>query len=290
MKNAAATRLLILGANGMLGHAALRLFAGSEGFLVFGSTRSREAANKLPPGIEVKIFDKIDATDDDHLRSLLTSIRPNIVINCVGVIKHLAAADNPLIAIPTNSLFPHRLVALCQEVEARLVHISTDCVFSGRQGSYRETDRPDADDLYGRTKLLGEVDYENAVTLRTSIIGPELGGSLGLVGWFLQQNQEVRGFTRAIFSGLTTHELARVIRDFVIPRSHLRGVYHVSADPISKHDLLRLVATEYGKTISIVPSDTPVIDRSLNSDRFQSETAYRPPPWRELISQMRQFG
>jgi dTDP-4-dehydrorhamnose reductase len=169
---------------------------------------------------------------------------------------------------------------------ARLVHMSTDCVFSGSKGNYRESDPSDAKDLYGRSKYLGEVAYPNAITLRTSIIGHELQSAHGLVGWFLAQQGQCNGFTRAIFSGLPTVALAQVVRDVVIPRPGLFGVYHVAAQPISKYDLLKLVADVYGKTIEITPSEKLVIDRSLNADRFRDATGYQVPGWPELIKLM----
>jgi dTDP-4-dehydrorhamnose reductase len=195
-----------------------------------------------------------------------------------------------LAAIPINALLPHRLARLCAVAGARLIHMSTDCVFDGQQGRYTESDVSNAQDLYGRSKFLGEVDYPHAVTLRTSIIGHELGSNHGLVDWFLSQQQGVRGFTRAVFSGLPTVELARVMRDFVIPNPGLRGVYHVSAEPIDKHALLQLLAQVYGKTTLIEPDDRLVIDRSLDSTLFRQTTGYQPAAWPELVRQMHSFA
>ena len=179
----------------------------------------------------------------------------------------------------------------CAAWWARLVHVSTDCVFTGRQGGYRESDVPDALDLYGRSKLLGEVDAPNAVTLRTSIIGPELGGGAqGLVGWFLAQRGRVKGFTRAVFSGLPTLELARVIEQHVLPRPELRGTWHVSTAPIDKHALLQLVKQAWGRDTEIEPDAQLVIDRSLDSSRFRAATGYTPAPWPQLVAEMKAFG
>jgi dTDP-4-dehydrorhamnose reductase len=212
------------------------------------------------------------------------------VINCVGLVKQLADANDPLQAVPINTLLPHRLAALCKATGARLVHISTDCVFSGEKGGYRESDFPDAYDLYGRSKLLGEVDYPHAITLRTSIIGRELSGHRSLVGWFLAQQGTVQGFTGAIFSGLPTMELARVINEYVLPRPDLHGLYHVATQPINKYDLLKLVAKTYGKDTEIVPSDRLTIDRSLNADRFREATGYVAPEWSVLVQNMHDFN
>jgi dTDP-4-dehydrorhamnose reductase len=170
------------------------------------------------------------------------------------------------------------------------VHISTDCVFSGAKGGYMEEDAPDARDLYGRSKLLGEVDCPHAVTLRTSIIGHELNSAHGLIGWFLAQQGNVKGYTRAIFSGLPTYELARVIRDLVLPRAEMHGLFHVASRPISKYDLLHMVNQEYGKGLKIEPDDHLKIDRSLNANRFLEATGYKAPDWPDLIAQMREFG
>ena len=283
-------KVLTLGASGMLGNAVLRLFAQSPGFQVVGSVRSAGALRFLPNSLQSRVIAGVDVEHIDSLTRLFAAVRPAVVINCVGLVKQLAEADDPLSAIPINTLFPHRLARLCEVAGARLVHMSTDCVFSGAKGMYTEADASDAKDLYGRSKYLGEVDYPHAITLRTSIIGHELNGAHSLVGWFLAQEGRVNGFTRAIFSGLPTVEIARLIRDHVIPHPELHGVYHVSAAPINKFDLLTLVTSQYGKSIDILPNETTVIDRSLDSTRFRAATGFRPAPWSELVRLMREFG
>lgn len=284
------SRVLVLGASGMLGNAVLRLFAQSDGFEAFGSARSASALRLLPRELRERVICGIDVENPDSLVRLFAQVRPVVVINCIGLVKQLAYADDPLQAIPINALLPHRLTRLCQLAGARFVHISTDCVFSGSKGMYTEQDPADAQDLYGRSKHLGEVDYANAVTLRTSIIGHELDSAHGLVGWFLAQTGPVRGFTRAVFSGLPTVELARVIRDHVLPRPDLRGLYHVSSEPIAKYELLRLVAQIYGRSNDIAADATLVIDRSLDCARFRQLTGYAPPSWPELVRTMHDFG
>jgi dTDP-4-dehydrorhamnose reductase len=284
------TRILVLGATGMLGNAVLRLFAESPDFDVTGTARTPGSLRLLPGALADRVVAGIDVENPDALVQLFSDVRPDVVINCIGLVKQLAAADDPLAALPINALLPHRLARLCGLAGARLVHVSTDCVFSGTKGMYTESDPSDAKDLYGRSKYLGEVDYPHAVTLRTSIIGHELAGAHGLVGWFLAQDGSVKGFTKAVFSGLPTVELARVIRDQVIPRPALRGVYHVSAEPIDKFELLSLVAKEYGKAIGIRPDDQLRIDRSLDSSRFREETGWRPQSWPGLVRAMREFG
>lgn len=286
----AARKVLVLGVSGMLGNAVIRMFDQAPAFEVRGSARSASALHYFEEALRPKIVTGVDVENVDQLARLFEATRPDVVVNCIGLIKQLADAKDPLAALPINSILPHRLARLASLVGARLIHVSTDCVFAGTRGNYVESDLPDAQDLYGRSKLLGEVDYANAVTLRTSIIGRELGSANGLVGWFLAQQGSVRGFTHAVFSGLPTVELARVMRDFVVPRTTMRGLYHVSAAPIAKYDLLKLVATQYGKPIEIRPDDALRINRSLDSTRFRVETGYEPPNWVELVRRMHEFG
>ena len=274
----------------MLGNAVLRLFAQSPGYHVFGSVRSSAARRLLPNDLHSSVIAGVDVENIDNLTHLFAVVHPDVVINCVGLVKQLAEADDPLAAIPINALLPHRLARLCEVAGARLVHMGTDCIFSGAKGMYTEADASDAKDLYGRSKYLGEVDYPHAVTLRTSIIGHELDGARSLIGWFLAQEGSVKGYKRAIFSGLPTVEVARVIRDHVIPHPELHGVYHMSAEPINKFDLLTLVAQTHRKTIDISADDQLVIDRSLDSTRFRQATGFAPKPWPELIRSMRDFG
>jgi dTDP-4-dehydrorhamnose reductase len=283
-------RVLVLGASGMLGNAVFRFFSCSRGHAATGTVRSSSALKLLPEELRGQIVSGVEIYDLDGLTKLFERVKPAVVINCVGLVKQLPGADDPLTAIPMNALLPHRLLAMCKVAGARLIHISTDCVFDGARGMYRESDFADAADLYGRSKYLGELHDPQAVTLRTSIIGPELATAHGLVGWFLAQRGPVKGFTRAIFSGLPTVELARVIRDFVIPAADLSGLYHVSSAPISKYDVLRGVAREYGHSIEIVPDGELVIDRSLDSSRFRERTGYVAPAWQEMLRVMHEFG
>jgi dTDP-4-dehydrorhamnose reductase len=283
------TRVLVLGASGMLGNAMLRLFAESPGFEAHGTIRSAAAMRLLPDSVRANLIAGVDVENIDSMMAVLDRVRPHVVINCIGLVKQLAQADDPLQAIPINALLPHRLARMCALVNARFIHMSTDCVFSGSKGMYTEADPSDAYDLYGRSKFLGEVDYPHAITLRTSIIGHELDRHTSLIGWFLKQEGKVRGFERAIFSGLPTVEVARVIRDFVIPHPQLHGVYNLSAEPVNKFDLLTLVAEAYGKQIEIVCDREFVIDRSLDSSRFRAATGFAPLSWPELVRVMRDF-
>lgn len=280
-------RVLILGVTGMLGSAVFRAFGADTAYDVWGTLRSGAALRYFPQQCHSHLLTGVDVLDQDALVAVLAKVRPDVVINCIGLIKQLADANNPLTALPINAMLPHRLASLCSLSGARLVHVSTDCVFAGHKGGYRESDLSDAEDLYGKSKYIGELhDLSNAITLRTSIIGHELGGSYALVDWFLSQQGSVKGFTKAIFSGLPTVELARVMKDFIVPHPQLNGLYHVAAEPIAKFDLLQLIAAEYGKQIDIRPDDELMIDRSLDGSRFRDATGYIAPAWTELIRRM----
>ncbi|MDD3288185.1 MAG: SDR family oxidoreductase [Alphaproteobacteria bacterium] len=280
-------KILVLGASGMIGHTMLRVLSGNKDWDVFGTTFQNSAREFFADFPNDRVISGIDGTNEDRLVQVFANVRPTVVINCIGIIKQLEEAKNPLSILPLNSLLPHRLASLCHITQSRLIQISTDCVFSGKKGNYKEEDIPDATDLYGRSKYLGEVDYPHAITLRTSTIGPELDdGRHNLLGWFLGEQGTVKGYKHAIFSGLPTIEFSRVVRDYVLPQSKLSGLYHIAAKPINKYDLLCLIAKAYGKDIDIIPDDTLEIDRSLNSERFRAATGYVAPEWPHLIEQM----
>lgn len=273
----------------MLGHVLFDILSQSNCFDVSGTVRNIEGVNKwLRAELLSKIIDRIEADNYDGLKKLIFEKSPDVVINCIGIIKQLPMANDPLVAIGINALFPHRLAQLCGEQGCRLIHISTDCVFSGQKGNYSENDPSDAADLYGKTKYLGEVRYPHSITLRTSIIGHELKGKYGLVEWFMAQNQKIRGYRKAIFSGFPTIELARIISDYVIPNDELNGIYHVSSEPISKFDLLNIIAKKYKKNIEIEPYDGACENRSLDSSAFHNATGYNPPSWEKLVDNMYQ--
>lgn len=281
-------KILILGGTGMLGHLLLRYFSTFPEYEVSATARSLTGMKKHFRADILSRFlpDSVDVNHFDSIIRALASVQPDIVINCIGIIKQLPAAEDPLTAIAINALLPHRISLICQTAGARLIHVSTDCVFDGKKGMYTEKDQSNAEDLYGRTKFLGEVASPHCLTLRTSIIGHELKGGYGLIEWFLAQNQKVRGFRKAIYSGFPTIEIARIIRDYVLPNPGLNGVYQVSSDPVTKYDLLRLVAKQYGKDIEIEPYDDFVQDRSLDSTVFRKATGYQPPSWNKLVEMM----
>ncbi|MEB1142868.1 SDR family oxidoreductase [Citrobacter freundii] len=278
-------KILIVGANGMLGSSLLRYFSSIGGYEVLGTTRNIVVAEQLEQKLNVKIIDNVDATDFKRLESVVEEHKPNIVLNCVGIIKQLDAAKNNILSIEINSLLPHKLAQLCSVHNAKLIHFSTDCIFKGTKGNYVEDDESDAIDLYGKSKFLGEVGYDGHLTLRTSIIGHELESNHSLVDWFLSQKNSVTGFTNAIFSGLPTCYMAEVIHKYVLP-NNLSGLFHLSVDPISKYDLLNIIKKVYGKNIDIKPADDFRIDRSLNSTLFRNKTNFSPESWTKLIEKM----
>lgn len=237
------------------------------------------------------IFVGYSAGDLNKFHELLGELNLDIVINCIGAIKQRNSGKDKAASIQINSLWPHQLADLCAFHKIKLVHISTDCVFSGQQGDYRETDFTDSRDTYGLSKLMGEVEYDHALTLRTSIIGHEINTNLSLIDWFLSQENHCRGFSKAIFSGFPTISIARILEDYVLERlmkGEISGLYHLSSDPISKYELLGKVARVYGKDITIEKDEAFVIDRSLNSDLFRKTFNFRPKPWDELIEEMHQ--
>jgi dTDP-4-dehydrorhamnose reductase len=282
-------RVLVFGASGMIGSAMVRVLSKKKDWQVFGTLRSQDLKRFFPPAIAKNLIAGVDVKNNEMLLRIYAQIRPDVVINCIGLTKHHKDADDPLLAIPINALIPHRMAELCAIAGARFVHVSTDCVFSGAKGDYTEVDPADAQDLYGKAKFLGEVNYPNAITLRTSTIGNELQSKYGLLEWFLSQKGECKGFSRAIFSGLPNIVFAQVVGDVVIPCPELSGLYHVGAGPIGKYDLLRLIANVYGKSIKIAKDEQFVIDRSLNSGRFKQATGYVASAWPDLIQSMYAF-
>jgi dTDP-4-dehydrorhamnose reductase len=282
-------RVLVFGASGMIGNAMIRVLSEKKDWQVFGTLRSEQAKRFFSPAIAERLVTGVDVENHDVLARVFGRVRPDAVINCIGLTKHHKDAANPMAAIPLNALLPHRMAELCTVAGARLVQVSTDCVFSGAKGGYTEDDRADAQDLYGKSKFLGEVDYPHAITLRTSTIGHELHSAYGLLDWFLSQGERCKGFSRAIFSGLPSIVFAQIVRDVVLARSDLHGLYHVAAHPIGKYDLLRLIAAAYGKTIEIECDQQFVIDRSLNAQRFHAATGYSAPDWPELVHAMCTF-
>ena len=279
-------KVLILGGTGMLGHKLYQsLKSPIEAFVtVRGDARSLARFGFYCPD---QIVGGVEATDLASIRNAIETVRPDVVVNCVGIVKQQSLGNDPIACISINALLPHQLANLCSEYGARLIHISTDCVFDGAKGGYNESDLTNATDLYGRSKAMGETSAANAVTLRTSIIGRELTTELGLVDWFLsQRGKKVNGFTNAIFSGLTTQELSRVIQSVILDHQDLSGLYQVSVAPIDKHALLVLLNAAFNAGVEIAPSDEFKCDRSLDSTLFRSRTGYEPSTWESMVREM----
>jgi len=276
-------RVLILGATGMLGHKVWQVLrerhdvhAAARGDWTAWARYGLFEADRFHGGLE--------AGNPDSLLQILGAIRPDVVVNCVGIVKQVAAATDPLASFTVNALFPHRVAAACQVADARLIHISTDCVFSGGKGGYTEADVPDAEDLYGRSKLLGEVSGPGCLTLRTSIIGRELSRQSGLLEWFLANRRgKVQGYTNAVFSGFTTQALGGLLAWVIEDQPALAGLYHVASEPISKYVLLKKIAKALGLDTVIEPYAEYRCDRSLDASRFQTATGWTPPSWDAMI-------
>lgn len=281
-----AMRVLVLGATGLLGNAVFRVLCEGENLDVLGTCRSSDARACFATALARRLLDVGDLEQPAELERILGSARADVVVNCLAAPR--SAATDLERALGMYAVVPRRLAHVCKATGARLVHISTDGVFSGARGQYTEDDLPDPTDAYGLAKWLGEVTEPHTITLRTSMIGPGLRAG-GLLDWFLSQQGSCPGYTRAVFSGLPTVVIGRIIRDFVIPRHDLHGVYHIAAPAISKYDLLTLVAERYGKDIEIVPDDSVVIDRSLVADRFSTATGFVPDSWPELVETMHSY-
>jgi dTDP-4-dehydrorhamnose reductase len=283
------TKVLILGGTGMLGHVLFTYLSNCEHLDVFATVRSRKNLSRwFSADLIDRCQDNMDAFDFESIVQAINQVKPQVIINCIGIIKQSPLIDDPFKALTVNSMLPRRLAIICQARDIRLIQISTDCIFDGAKGNYKESDDPNAKDIYGMTKFLGEVSDSHNVTIRTSIIGHELKGNLGLIEWFLAQKDPVRGFTRAIFTGFPTIEFSKILKDFFILNPALQGTYHVSSDPISKYDLLRLVRERYGKEIDLVPYDDFRQDRSLDSSTFRRLSGYMPPSWPILVAEMYQ--
>jgi dTDP-4-dehydrorhamnose reductase len=284
-------KIFILGGSGMLGH---RLYLELSPDHEVSVTLRRDAALFSRYGLfkRGRVLEGVDVADFTIVERSIRAAAPDVVINCVGIIKQLKESKDPIPSLMINSLLPHRLARLCGDIGARLFHFSTDCVFAGGKGQYTEMDVADAEDLYGRTKFLGEItDSPNALTLRSSIIGRELGTSHSLVDWFLSQGgRKVRGFRRAIYTGISTWEMARLVRMLLTHQPSLFGLWQVASRPITKYDLLLLLRDGFGVPVEVEPYDDFVCDRSLDGNKFAAATGYCAPDWPAMISEMAADG
>lgn len=280
--------ILVFGASGMLGHKLMQVL--SKTFSVTGTVRKdvKQLSNHQVLS-KMNLLGNVDAANLHSVENAIDYLGPETIINCIGIVKQLPAAKDPLQSIGINSLFPHQLASLCAKKKIRLIHMSTDCIFSGHIGNYSESDPSDAEDLYGKTKFLGEVSYPGCLTIRTSIIGRELDTQHGLIEWFLsQQGKTVPGYKKSIFSGLSTLALSDIITQIIADYPELSGIYHIASTPISKFDLLNLVKEIYHLNITIEPDETVINNRSLIPKKFLSETDIKIPSWKNMITRMYQ--
>ena len=279
-------RILILGGDGMLGH---RIFRHLRPRHDVGVTLRQDLVAYRDYGLfdGHSAYAGIDVRQFDRLVEVVADFAPDAIVNCVGIVKQRSEAKDYLASLEINALLPHRLALVARTAKVRLVHISTDCVFSGRRGNYREDDPADPDDLYGRSKLLGEISAPHCVTLRTSMIGPELARKSGLLEWFLsRRGNTVKGFTHAIYSGFTTAEMSRIIERILVSEPAVEGLYQVSSAPISKYDLLCKINAALGLGVRIIPDAAFKCDRSLDSRRFREALGYTPPSWDEMVAEL----
>jgi len=279
-------RVLILGGGGMLGHKLYQVLR--DHCDVYASFRRFDTRLRMA-GIfgSAQVVDGVDAWDMSSVRRAVSDTRPDWVVNCIGLIKEVEAARNPKANIYINALFPHLLCECSADIGARVIHVSTDCVFSGKRGDYSEEDPSDAVDPYGEAKHLGEVTGDHALTLRTSIVGRDLFRDVSLIDWFLgQSGKRVQGYTNAVYTGLSTDALSREIWRIMSEYPQLHGLYHVSSDKITKFALLTLVNRLFKAGITIEPFDGVSCDRSLRSDRYRRETGFVPPSWEDMIAAM----
>lgn len=282
-------RILILGGDGMLGH---QLMKGLQSCHEVRVTLRQDLPVYKKHGIfnPINAYAGVDLKDPSILaQNVLSDYHPDAIINCAGLIKQRAKGRQNIPSIEINALLPHRIAKLCRACRTRFIHFSTDCVFSGKKGNYKEEDTPDAEDLYGKTKFLGEVYDDHCLTLRTSIIGRELSRKKGLLEWFLSQQEGVNGFKNAIFNGFTTLEMSRIIEHILSRHPKASGLYHLSSDPINKYDLLRLFQQKLNHNIPVRPDTAFCCDRSLNSDRFKKDFDYSPPSWEDMIDELSNY-
>lgn len=274
-------RVLIIGGSGMLGHQLCRLLP--ERMDVWATFRKVPESFKYLPGN--RMITDVSVQDISRVQDVLDTIKPDAVINAVGIVKQRDEAKQAIPSIQINALFPHQLADLCVKRGIRMVQISTDCVFSGFRGNYSEIDVPDPVDLYGRTKLLGELNQPGCLTLRTSIIGWQLNTFSGLLSWFaLQRNKHIKGYRKAIYSGFSTAVLTQLIGDILQTRPDLSGIYQVASEPISKFDLLVKLRDILGwDDIVIEPDDQFFCDRRLSGTRFTSVTGWMPSTWEVML-------
>tara|TARA_Y100000766_G_scaffold110909_1_gene94924 strand:+ start:130 stop:1002 length:873 start_codon:yes stop_codon:yes gene_type:complete len=285
-------KIIILGCTGLLGNTITKNFLQNYDYEIYPIIRDFSKIKFFKQEYHKNFVEILNILDLSELEKTITPIKPDIIINCLGLTNKFSNNNAFEIQefIEINSLFPHKLYQLCMQLNIRLIHFSSDCIFSGKKGAYSETDIPDPIDIYGKSKLLGELDYENCITIRKSVIGHELFSKNGLLEWFIDQNEVVQGYKKVIFSGLTALELSRLLAIYIIPSKNLKGIINVTGPSITKYDLLKKIARVYKKSINIIPNESVISNRSLNGSKFSNLSGYQPKSWNELINSMYQFN
>ncbi|MDA8130467.1 MAG: SDR family oxidoreductase [Elusimicrobia bacterium] len=280
-------RILILGGAGTLGHKLWQVLPARFPHTFVSMRKKRDFYAKTGLFDVPNVIDGLDLRDFSAVGKMLDELRPSVIVNCAGVTLRSKEALDRNSAISINALLPHRLAEWCSRSGSRLIHFSTVCVYDGKKGGYTEEDPPDARDLYGITKALGDVNAPFALTLRSSFIGREIFAGTELLEWFLaQKGNKIKGFRRALFTGLTTNRLAALVGDLIEKHPLLNGLYHVSSEIVSKYDLLLMMREAYKLDVEIEPEEGFEMRRDLNGDRFASAAGFVCPTWKQLMTEM----
>ena len=283
------TNIIIIGANGMIGNCLFKYLSLKKKYQVYGFVRNKMILNHENKLIDKKKLIEVQILGNNNFKKVIQDLNPEVIINCAGIVKQNPLIKNIPLTIELNSLFPHNLNLICKELNCRLIQLSTDCVFSGRKGNYKENDYADANDLYGRSKFMGEINDKNCLTIRTSFIGHELKNKWGLLSWFISQEKKVNGFKNSIYSGLTTLEIAKIIYKFVLPNKEINGLYHIASKPIDKFSLLEIINEIYQKDITIKKDYSLINDKSLDFSKFREVTGYEPIEWAYALKELKNF-
>ena len=281
--------VIIIGANGMIGNCLFKYLSLKKKYTVYGIVRNKTISNNENSLINKDNILEVEILRNNNLKKVIQDLNPKFIINCTGIVKQNPLINNIPLTIELNSLFPHNLNQICKEINCRLIQLSTDCVFSGLKGNYRENDYADANDIYGRSKFMGEINDNNCLTIRTSFIGHELKNKWGLLSWFISQEKKVNGFKNAIYSGLTTLEISKIIYNLILPNEKLNGLYHIASKPIDKFSLLGLINKIYEKDITINKDYSFIIDKSLDYSKFKDVTGYEPIEWEYALKELKNF-
>jgi dTDP-4-dehydrorhamnose reductase len=278
-------RLLILGASGLIGHKLLLKL--SIDFDVYGILhKSKENYGSIKLFAGQKIIDKVDVSDFGSICGILEVINPDVILNCVGITLRKDEINDPFKAIKINALFPHQLANWAKANNKRVIHFSTDCVFNGSTGNYTENSLTTAENIYGRTKALGEINYDHTLTIRSSFIGQELFGKTELLDWFLQQDgKQIKGFTNTLYSGVSTNFMAYIVKTIILDFPKLSGLYQLATEkPISKYELLCIAKKAFEIGVEIIPDDKQVHKPTLNGSKLNDKIKIEVPSWEEMMN------